>query len=75
MFMTAIVTHGWTNLAVPIMSAEKSAMTAHTTSIVAQEKSAVMAGTVCRLALRLMLLGRRHLQLPFHTVPTTPIVG
>lgn len=40
-----------------MVSAEGTATTAHTTPIVAQGKSAVMAETVCRLALRLNHLG------------------
>lgn len=74
MFKTTIVTHGVANLAVPIMSAEETAITAHTTPIVAQEKSAVLVGssvgTVGRFAL-LLMLPRRTLS----TAPSTPIVG
>lgn len=53
--MTAIVPNGRASLAVQIMSAEGSAIPAHTTSNVAQGKSAVMAESLRRLALRLRL--------------------
>ena len=53
--MTAIVPNGRASLAVQMVSAEGTATTAHTTPIVAQGKSAVMAESVRRLALRLRL--------------------
>lgn len=52
---TPTVTNGRASLAVQTVSAEGTAITAHTTSSVARGKSAVMAETVCRLALRLRL--------------------
>lgn len=44
--ITAIVTNGRVSLAVQTVSAEGTAITAHTTQIVAQGKSAVMVETV-----------------------------
>ena len=64
--MAAIVTNGRASLAVQIMSAEGTAIPAHTTTNVARGKSAVMAETVCRLALRLNRLGLTLLSFHFH---------